>query len=172
MQELVIPRARIAVLIGDKGKTKKKIEEKMHVKIKVSGEGDILIEGESLDCYLTEKIVRAIGRGFNPDIALKLSNEEFTLEIIKITDFTGKSKSKFIRLKARLIGTDGKARKILEYLTNTDIVIFGKTASVIGKQIDVLYAREAIEYLLEGAPHGNVYKFLESAIKKRDENTR
>ncbi len=170
MQELVIPAARVAVLIGDKGKVRKRIEEKTNTKIKISSDGDVVIEGDSVDCYSAEKIVKAIGRGFNPDIAIQLCNEEYNLEIIKIIDFTGKSRNKFTRIKARLIGTKGKARQTIERLTNTNIVIYGKTVSIIGKHEDNLFAKQAIEYLLGGAPHGNVYKFLEDAIKKRDEN--
>jgi len=167
MQELNIPKARVAVLVGTKGETKKKIEKATKTKLEVLKEGDVVIDGESLDCFVTEKVVRAVGRGFNPDVALKLINEGYVLEIIKITDYTGKSPKKFIRIKARLIGTQGKARKVLEKLTNTNIIIYGKTVSMIGKYEDVLDAKQAIEYLLQGAPHGNVYKFLEDSIKKR-----
>ena len=167
MQELSIPKLRVAVLIGTKGETKRKIERATNTKLKISKEGDVLIEGESLDCFVTEKIVMAVGRGFNPDVALKLKNEDYVLEIINITDYTGKSVKKFTRIKARLIGTKGKARKVFERLTNTNVVIYGKTVSVIGKSKNVGDAVEGIKYLLEGAPHGNVYKFLENAIKKR-----
>jgi ribosomal RNA assembly protein len=167
MQELSIPKLRVAVLIGTKGTTKKKIESATRTKITISKEGDVIIEGESLDCFVTEKVVRAIGRGFNPDVALQLKNEDYVLEVLKITDYVGKSLKKFVRIKARLIGTKGKARKVIEKLTKTSIVIYGKTVSIIGKYEDVIDAKEAVKYLLEGAPHGNVYNFLEGAVSKR-----
>jgi ribosomal RNA assembly protein len=167
MQELSIPKLRIAVLIGTKGVTKKKIEKVTKTQISISKEGDVIIEGDSLDCFVAEKVVKAVGRGFNPEVALQLVNEDFVLEVINILDFTGKSEKKFTRIKARLIGTKGKAKQVMENLTNTNIVIYGKTVSIIGKFEDIQIAKEAVEYLLEGAPHGNVYNFVESAIKKR-----
>ena len=67
-----------------------------------------------------------------------------------------------MRIKARLICT-----KVIEKLTNTNLVIYGKTVSIIGRHEDVINAKEAVKYLLEGAPHGNVYNFLEGAVSKR-----
>lgn len=160
--ELKIPRERVAILIGKKGVTKKTIERRTRTRITVNKDGEVLIEGEdSLDTFNTGPVVKAIGRGFNPDIALMLLNEEFRLEIINIQDFTKKSKKKFIRIKARLIGTQGKARKVLEKLTMTDISVYGKTVCIIGKIEDVMLAKIGVEKLLKGAPHGNVYKFIE-----------
>jgi len=167
MQELSIPKLRVAVLIGTKGEVKKKIEKLTKTKLQIMKEGDVILEGDSLNCFIAEKIIRAIGRGFNPDVAIKLKNEDYVLEIIKIADYTGKSIKRFTRIKARLIGTKGKARRVLEKLTNTNVIIYGKTVSIIGKAENVQTAIEAIKYLLEGAPHGNVYKFLEEAVRKK-----
>lgn len=170
MQELIIPKRRVGVLIGIKGKTKKKIEKLTKTRLCISKEGDVEISGESMDCFICEKIVKAIGRGFNPEIALKLIDENYVFEMVNIIDFSGKSKKKLMRIKSRLIGTGGKARKTIERLTNTNISIYGKTVSIIGKYEDVVEAKEGAEYLLEGAPHGNVYKFLEGARRKNGKN--
>ena len=167
MQELSIPKRRIAVLVGVKGKTKKEIEQRTKTELKILKEGDILIDGEALNCFIASNVIKAVGRGFNPVVALQLVNEDYVLEIIRISTYIGRSKKKFVRVKARLIGTKGKARKVLEKLTNTDIVIYGKTVSIIGKYEDLIRAKQAIEYLLDGAPHGNVYKFLERGVKKK-----
>ena len=64
-------------------------------------------------------------------------------------------------MKSRLIGTDGKTRKTVELLSNTKIVIYGKTISIIGDYINVGVARKAIELLLIGKTHATVYKWLE-----------
>ncbi len=76
--------------------------------------------------------------------------------------FSRKSEKNLIRIRARLIGKEGKARMMLETLTNTHISIHGKTAAIIGEVYDVLLAKHAVERLLQGAPHGNVYKYIES----------
>ncbi len=160
--ELKIPRDRVAVLIGKKGATKKAIERRTRTRIEVTREGDVFISGqESLDVFNTSPVIKAIGRGFNPEIARRLLNENYVFEIINIQDYSKKSKKKFVRIKARLIGTKGKAWKVLEKLTMTDISVYGKTVSIIGKVEDVTVAKGAIEKLLKGSPHGNVYKFIE-----------
>lgn len=161
-EELKITKGRVAVLIGTKGVTKGKLEKKLNVQINVTKDGDVTIDGDdSLDIFNSVPIIRAVGRGFNPEKALKLLDERYVFELVNIQDFTGKSKSKFTRMKARLIGTQGKARGVIERLTDVDVCIYGKTVGIIGKIEDVIVAKAAIEKLLKGAPHGNVYKFIE-----------
>ncbi|MDP4012621.1 MAG: KH domain-containing protein [Candidatus Nanoarchaeia archaeon] len=161
-EEIKIPKDRVAVLIGVKGATKKKLQKTADCKLTVSKDGEVLIEGEdSLTIYLMNFVVKAIGRGFNPLDALILLKDGYSLEVLNIQEYTGKSKAKFTRIKARLIGTDGKARSILERLTHTKISIYGKTVSLLGRIEDVMLCKLAVEKLLKGAPHGNVYKFIE-----------
>lgn len=166
--EIKIPKERIPVLIGKKGCTRKKIERRTNTKLIIdSKEGNVTIKSEdSFAAYNTRLIVQAVGRGFNPDIALRLTNEDYILQFIEITDFTGKSKKKLHRLKSRIIGTKGKAWKTIERLTGCNISVYGKTIGIIGIVEEVELARQAIEDLLKGAPHGNIYKFLEDKKKK------
>src|SRR3989338_5457047 len=166
---LKIPKKRIAVLIGEKGRIKREIERFTSTKLTInSEEGDVIIESqESLNIFNTKPIIQSIGRGFNPKIALRLIDEENTLEIIDITDFSKKTKKDMIRLKSRLIGTNGKARKMIEMLTHTEICVYGKTVSIIGEQDSVYLAKRAITNLLQGSKHGNVYGFIERTKKKR-----
>ena len=69
--ELKITRERVAVLIGKNGEVKKSIESDTNTQIKVDSlEGDIFIYGEdALGLYTAREVIRAIGRGFNPEIA-------------------------------------------------------------------------------------------------------
>ncbi|MBL7051408.1 RNA-processing protein, partial [Candidatus Woesearchaeota archaeon] len=50
--------------------------------------------------------------------------------------------------------------------TDTHIVVYGKTIGIVGKLENVSIARQALEMLLEGSPHGNVFKWLD--MKKKD----
>mgnify|MGYP001619881227 CR=1 FL=1 len=161
-EEIRIPKDRIPMLIGKKGATKKLIQRKTGTKIRIdSKEGDVIIEGEdSLNVYQTKRVIQSIARGINPEKALILLDEG-SLDIINIQDFSGKSKAKQMRLKARVIGTKGKARELLERLTNTEIVVYGKTITIVGKPEDVILAKSCVERLLQGAPHGNVYRWIE-----------
>lgn len=167
MIELKIPKQRVAVLIGVKGQIKKQIEKATNTKLKIdSREGFVEIHGEdSVAAYKAEEIIKAIGRGFNPVVALSLLDEENCFEFVDIKSFSGKSLAKFTRIKSRLIGTKGKCRKLIETLANVHISIYGKTVGIIGKFENVQTARIAVQDILAGAPHGPVYKTLEEKRK-------
>ena len=168
-EELKIPKDRIAILIGKKGLIKKRIELRTKTKLKIDSiEGDVIISGDDpVQVYDTKNLIRAIGRGFNPDIAFSLLNEEILLEVIDIQEICGKSKNKQLRAKARVIGTEGKSRHLVERLTNTDISVYGKTVSIIGNAENAFLARRVVEMLLHGSKHGNVYFWLEKQLKNR-----
>lgn len=163
LEEIKIPKERIAILIGEKGEIKRKIQKLTNTKIQInSNEGDVSIEGEdSLNVLIARNIVKCIGRGFNPDIALLLLRDGFTMDIINIVDFAGKSKNSEERLRSRVIGTNGKAKKSLESMTNTFISVYGKTVTIIGRQEEVHLARRGIEIILNGAPHSHAYRWIE-----------
>ncbi|MBI2650531.1 RNA-processing protein, partial [Candidatus Woesearchaeota archaeon] len=69
--ELKVPRNRVAVIIGKEGSIKKEIEESTKTKLNIdSKEGDIFVSGEdALGLYTAKEIIKAISRGFNPNIA-------------------------------------------------------------------------------------------------------
>lgn len=159
--DLKIPKERIAVLIGKDGSIKKNLETETKTKIDIdSKEGDITIKGEdALLLYSAREVIKAIGRGFNPEVALLLLKSDYALDIISITEFVGENH--LVRIKGRLIGKDGKSRKIIEELTETFICVYGKTVGIVGMHENLSSAKRAIESLLSGSPHANVYKFLE-----------
>ncbi|MBD3164823.1 RNA-processing protein [Candidatus Woesearchaeota archaeon] len=166
-----IPKERVAVLIGKNGKTKKDIEKDTKTNLEIdSKEGDVVIKGEDgLGIYTAKEVVAAIGRGFNPEIALLLLKVDYSFESINLKDYVGKSKSSQTRLKGRIIGKEGKARTHLEELTGCYISVYGKTVSIIGTVDSVLTGHRAIGMLIEGSTHATVYKWLE---KKRREMKR
>ena len=160
--ELKIPKERVAVLIGKKGETKRKIEELTNTKMLVdSKEGDIFVSGnDALSLFSVKDILKAIGRGFNPDVALQILKPDYVFEMIEIGDFA-RTQNDSLRLKGRVIGTEGKSRSQIEELTETNICVYGKTIGIVGRQDNVPVAKRAIDMLLSGSPHANVYKWLE-----------
>lgn len=166
--EFKIPKDRIAVLIGKKGTIKKEIEESTNSKLKIdSTEGDILISGkDSLGLFTAREVIKAVARGFNPEIAKLLLKQDYVLELIPLQDFLGKSPKKIIRMKGRVIGQEGKTRRIIEELTETHISVYGKTISIIGLPENVALAKRAVENLLSGSMHSAVYTFLEKQRRK------
>jgi ribosomal RNA assembly protein len=170
--ELKIPKDRIAVLIGKSGEIKKQIEEETLSNIFIdSKEGDVRITGEdSLGLFSAREIIKAIGRGFSPETALLILKSDYGFELLNISDYIGKSQKKITRLKARVIGTEGKTRKHIEDITETNLSVYGKTIGIIGEAEHVMLARRAIESLLAGATHSSVYKWLEKKKKELERN--
>ncbi len=168
--DVKIPKKRVAVLIGEKGRDKRNLEKLSKCKIDVNSEGEVFIKSEdNLMAYICMNIVKVIGRGCNPDVALSLLNENNCYEIINIMDYCEKSKNKLERIKGRVIGTGGKVRKNIEILTDTTIVVYGKTVCIVGKIEEVAITREAICDILKGAPFGPVYGVIERKIRKLKE---
>ncbi|MFH1408371.1 MAG: KH domain-containing protein [Nanoarchaeota archaeon] len=131
--DLKIPLERVAVLIGKQGEIKKQLEEGSGCKLIVdSKEGDISVIGsDALQLYSLREVIRAVGRGFNPDIAEQLLKQDYLLEIIPLKDIA-RHKNDMIRLKGRVIGADGKSRRTIEMLTECSISVYGKTVGIIG----------------------------------------
>jgi len=174
---LKIPRERIGVLVGPDGKTKKHVEEKLNVELQIDSEaGDVTItlaenaEDPSM-LFKAKDLITAIGRGFSPEHAFRLvRDEEALLDIIDLRSVFGKSEADIKRVQGRIIGMNGKTRRIIEELTDTNVSVYGHTVAIIGTIEQVQIAREAIEMLVKGSMHGTVYRFLHrkrSEFKKR-----
>jgi ribosomal RNA assembly protein len=125
---------------------------------------------DSLGLFSSREVVKAIARGFSPEIALLLTKTDYAFELLNIADYVGKSQKTALRLKGRVIGTEGKTRSHIEDLTETNISVYGKTIGIIGEIETVMLARRAIESLLAGATHSSVYKWLEKKKKELDRN--
>lgn len=150
-----IPQERIPVLIGKNGKTKEFIEKKTSTKIFIGQEVEVTGDTENeLKC---SEIIKAVGRGFHPNAALSLLREDFVLDIINVKGTQNTIK----RLLARIIGSQGKARKNIEKLTGASIAVYGKTVSMIGNYKEVSEARKAVEMLILGRKHAHVWSYFE-----------
>lgn len=170
--ELKVPKNRVAVIIGKEGSVKKEIEEATKTKLNIdSKEGDVFVSGEdAIGLYTAREIIKAIGRGFNPDVAKLLLKSDYVFEVVDVSEYV-KSREAMIRLKGRVIGKEGKSRKLIEELTECNISVFGKTIGIIGLPESASNARQAVESLLRGSTHANVYKWLEKRrreLKRRE----
>ncbi len=157
-----VPKDRIAVLIGEKGAKKRELEDDLAIAIDIdSEEGDVRLSGtDTIRLFTAQEIVKAIARGFNPDVARMLLKPECTLELLNITDYT-RSRNQILRLKGRVIGESGKARSTIEELSETHISVYGKTIGILGEADAVSAAKRGIDMLLTGAPHSTVFSVLE-----------
>jgi ribosomal RNA assembly protein len=169
MQHVTIPQDRIGVLIGEGGETLREIESRAEVRLDVDSEnGKVAIEqvGDPVLGLKGPDVVQAIGRGFPPEDALRLLEDEMMMFDVVDIDAATRNDAELKRQKGRLIGEGGRTRELMEELTGAAVVIYGSTLGIIGQPREVDAVRQAAEMLLEGAPHGRVYSFLE---EKRNE---
>lgn len=93
-QEMKISTARIGVLIGKSGSTKREIEEKIGISLRIdSEEGLVTIEGEDpVNVMTATNVISAINRGFSPERAFRLlDDEDMMLDILDLADLSGSS---------------------------------------------------------------------------------
>ena len=165
---LKIPQNRVGALIGKNGDVKKSIEKLTGTILDIdSDDGTVYITPredmeDPLGVWNVNHIVKAIARGFNPEIAMKLIHDDIYLEIMKLPLYIGKSKKALARYKGRIIGANGKTRELITELADVDMAVYGKTVSLIGEMENILVAKEAIEMILNGSRHKSVYAFLEN----------
>jgi len=163
-----IPRERVGVLVGVDGKVKRQIEEKLDVKLEVESDAGgvtAVLNDEATDPSLLFKakdVITAIGRGFAPEYALRLIREEDAIfDLVDLRDTFGRSESDIKRVKGRIIGMNGKTRRLIEELTNADVVVYGHTVGIIGTFEQATVARNAVQMLIDGSQHHTVYRFLQ-----------
>ncbi|MEM2574733.1 MAG: KH domain-containing protein [Candidatus Jordarchaeales archaeon] len=158
-----VPKERIAVIIGKDGCVKKRLEQETKTKITVdSNEGTVTIETteeteDPLSIWRARDIVIAMARGFSPERAFRLLDEEQMLEVIDLTKIVGDSRNTLTRIKGRIIGEEGKSRRIIEETCGAAISVYGHTVSIIGDSDQLQCAKKAIMMLIECALQSTVY---------------
>jgi len=167
-----IPKERVGILIGPDGKTKQHIENRLQVKLDIETEGSITItlQENATDPSLllrAKDVVSAIGRGFPPETAFRLiGNEDDIYDMVDLRLIFGRNESDIKRIKGRIIGTEGKTRKLIEELTEADVVVYGHTVGIIGSFEQADAARNAVQMIIDGCEHHTMYNYLQ---KKRTE---
>lgn len=157
IEEVSMPDERKPILIGKDGKTKEDIESKTGATIAVSD--FVKISGPIEGLLKAKNIVHAIARGFSPENALVLLDEQYMLEVISLNNEKENTRK---RLFARIIGRKGQSKKIIEKETNTMISVYGKTVAIIGLPEDIDAARKAIDALLAGKTHAYAYSLMKN----------
>ncbi len=173
--EVNIAKDRVGALVGKEGSVKESIERSLGVGLTISSEGFVEIEPkEGCDpskLLRARDMVMAVGRGFSPERAETLLEEDSILDIIDLREVFGKSESDINRVKGRIIGRDGRIRRLIEELTKCRLSVYGHTISLIGDYESTSIARQAIELLIKGKQHSTVYGFLRAKrreVKRRE----
>ncbi len=162
-----IPKDRIGALIGPEGKIKQNIEKRLKIELTIDSEtGDVTImlapdAEDPSQLFRAQEVITAVGRGFSPERAFRLiDDEDAVLEVIDLREMFGTSPSELQRVKGRIIGQEGKTRRIIEELTEADVSVHGHTVAIIADMDQMEVAREAVKMLLRGSQHSTVYRYL------------
>lgn len=166
-----MPAERVGALIGKEGKTKGMIESACAVRLRVRDDGEVLVSAsgdvDAVQPFKAAEIVTAVGRGFSPESAMRLVRGENALHVMDLREFGARTGAQLARIRARLIGREGKARRNIENLSNTAICVYGRTVSVIGSTASLRLAVDALSALSQGSMHGSVYSRMESARRRK-----
>jgi len=145
------------------------IEEALGVRINLV-DGEVEIESKEEDGmaeYFAKKILEAIDFGFKPQAAMQLKSEDYMFEKISIKDYARASRLQTI--KGRIIGKEGRAKGVIEELTDCTMHIKDYNVGIIGKTCDVDVALNAVRNMILGLPHAKIYAYLEKSRKLRKE---
>jgi len=143
-------------------------ESNSRVLIEAEGEGD------AANVLRARDIVRAIAIGFDPQDALQLLDEDYVLVVVDVTQAVGGKENHLRRVLGRVIGENGRARRTLEEITGTKIVVNDRgLVGIIGDYERSQIARHGVELLVQGRMHATVYRRLEGMMRelKRREST-
>ena len=166
-----IPADRVGSLIGKSGIAKSGIEEACLVRLDVDGQtGEVRITSNAdpavMQPFKATEIVMAVGRGFSPERAMSLLKGERALHVMDLREFAGRSPAQLERIRGRIIGERGRARRNMEELTGAAISVYGRTVSIIGGPQELRAAVDAVSALCSGRMHGTVYGRLEAARRR------
>ncbi len=170
-----IPQDRVGALIGEEGRVKRTLEERVSVALEIESSGAVAITGKAgidpLGVLKLRDVIRAVGLGFSAENAYELFEDENILDSIELTEYAAGSRQRSTQLRGRLIGEGGKTRRMIEDTTTTHISIYGENVSIIGDYEHSQVARKALEMLAEGQQHSTVYRYLQrerGALKKKE----
>ncbi len=175
-----VPIDRLGTVIGEKGKVKQMIMDATGTRITVDTEnGVVIIEPETegvppVNLMKAGEIVKAIAYGFPPEKAMRLLEEDQILVIVNLKDYVGDAPNHLTRIKGRIIGEKGRARRTIEEMTGTLINVGDYVVAIIGDYERAMAAKKAVEMLIEGRMHSTVYRYLERVLReiKRREHLR
>ena len=99
---------------------------------------------------------------------MRLLKDNTYLAVVDIKFTTGhREKAALRRIRARAIGTRGKARSRIEELSGCSMSVYGSTVALIGEEDQLERATRAVELLVRGSEHSTVFHLL--ARLKRDD---
>ena len=170
-QIIRVPKDRIGALVGKDGIVKNELEKMCFINISIDSETGIVNitskdDVNKIEPFKAKNIITAISRGFSPERAFRLMDDDIFLEIIDLREYVGKSENALNRIKGRIIGLNGKSRRLIEELSGGYLSVYGHTVALIGTAETIKAEGDAVRLLASGSIHRTVYKNLQKARTK------
>jgi len=160
---LEIPLNRARILINND--VKDAIEGRLKVKVEVRDDSVVLTptnESKPDSVIKARQIIQALSLGFPREDALELLSDDKYLETIDLGDYVGKDKENHMsRIRALIIGENGRVKRNLEELTETRIAVKDRVVGIIGDYDNARAAREAVVMLINGKQPSTIYRWLQ-----------
>lgn len=168
MQTVYIPKERLKKL-GSDGEMIPRVERLCKCKIEINPEDDFVeIKGDAYSEYSAKNIIYAFGRGFEMEIASKLSDMDYYFSSINLDEAIS-SEKRVKQVKARIIGESGRTKLYIEQVSGAKLSIYGDTVSFIGRIEEINEAETAVNTLIGGGTHRLAYLKMEAAHRKNKE---
>lgn len=148
-------------------KNKALLERKLNIKITIN-KSNVTIDGKATDEYEAEKVLAAISFGYTAYQAIDLIDPEFEFRKLNIKSYT--RRKNLTEVKARIIGTKGKTKRVLEDISECSIIIHDNTVGILGPSEFVEITTLAVGNLIKGTKQGNVYRYIEKMKKSLKES--
>ncbi|MGC9071474.1 MAG: KH domain-containing protein [Acidilobus sp.] len=148
------------------------LRRRLGVKVTIDVEDSAAIieaerEGQPADLLRARDIVKALYIGFEPQEAAQLLDEDYMLIAIDVAQAVEGKENHLRRILGRIIGENGRARRTLEEITGTRIVVNDRgMVGIIGDYERATIARHGVELLVQGRMHSTVYRRLESMVRE------
>jgi ribosomal RNA assembly protein len=165
MQSVYITQEKIKKLKENKSIIDK-VQKLCKCKLSIDPENEFVeISGEPFDEYNAKNIIYAFGRGFDIEIASKLSDENYFFSSIDLDQIIS-SEKRMKQVKARIIGESGRTKTYIENVSGAKISVYGDTVSFIGRIDEINEAETAVNTLIDGGTHRLAYARMEAAHRK------
>ena len=145
-------------------RSKFRLQKELGIKLTNKGK-NVFVNGPADKEFVAIEVLEAINLGFSADRALELTQDGFMLQTVHIKDIT--KRHDLERVRARIIGTQGRTLKTLQNLTNCDLAMNDNEIGLIGPIQEMEDAVQAVTSLVQGSKQGNVYGRLERQRKKK-----
>ena len=145
-------------------RSKFRLQKELEIKLTNKGK-NVFVNGPANKEFIAIEVLEAINLGFSADRALELTQNGFMLQTVHIKDIT--KRHDLERVRARIIGTQGRTLKTLQNLTNCDLAMNDNEIGLIGPIQEMEDAVQAVTSLVQGSKQGNVYGRLERQRKKK-----